>query len=155
MKDDQKFRTYYYRMYDLLRLLYRRIYDESPVTIIQAEKHWLSKLDHGLEEERGALERCEEEITARRARFAWYEQIKADELKDRNLWRQKVKKHVKRKANISEPSGDKRWKIEESSLDLEKSSPGMIVRLISESCETVMKDILDLISEHSGSEELN
>ena len=59
--------------------------------------------------------------------------MKADELKDKNLrrsgfvplpvWRQKVKKHVKRKANISEPSGDKRWKIEESSLDLEKSSP--------------------------------
>ena len=66
-----------------------------------------------------------------------------------------MKKHVKRKANISEPSGDKRPKIEESSLDLEKSSPGMIVRLISESCETVMKDILDSISKPSGSEELN
>ena len=66
-----------------------------------------------------------------------------------------MKKHVKRKANISEPSGDKRWKIEESSLDLEKRSPGRRVRLISESCEMVMKDILDLISEHSGSEELN
>ena len=77
--------------------------------------------------------------------------MKADELKDKNLrrsglvplpvWRQKVKKHVKRKANISEPSGDKRWKIEESSLDLEKRSPGRRVRLISESCEMVMKDI--------------
>ena len=66
-----------------------------------------------------------------------------------------MKKHVKRKANISEPSGDKRPKIEESSLDLEKSSPGRRVRLISESYEMVMKDILDLISEHSGSEELN
>ena len=66
-----------------------------------------------------------------------------------------MKKHVNRKANISEPSGDKRWKIEESSLDLEKSFPRRRVRLISESCEMVMKDILDLISEHSGSEELN
>ena len=65
-----------------------------------------------------------------------------------------MKKHVKRKANISEPSGDKRQKIEESSLDLEKSSAGRRVRLISESCEMVIKDILHLISEHSGSEEL-
>ena len=67
--------------------MYRRIYDESPVTVIQAEKHWSSKLDHVLEEKQGALEHCKEEITARRARVAWLEQIKADELKDRNLWR--------------------------------------------------------------------
>ena len=66
-----------------------------------------------------------------------------------------MKKHVKRKANISEPSGDRRRKIEVSSLDLEKSSAGRRVRLISESYEMVMKDILDLISEHSESEELN
>ena len=46
MKVDQKFRTYYYELYDSLRLLYRRIYDESPVMVIQAEKHWSSKLDH-------------------------------------------------------------------------------------------------------------
>ena len=50
MKGDQKFRTYYYRLYDSLRLLYRGIYDKSPVTVIQAEKHWSSKFDHILEE---------------------------------------------------------------------------------------------------------
>ena len=61
--------------------------DESPLTVIQAEKHWSSKLDHVLEEERGALEGCEEESTARRARVAWLEQIKTDELMDRNLWK--------------------------------------------------------------------
>ena len=87
MKMDQKFRTYYYGLYDSLRLLYRRIYDESTVMVIQAEKYWSSKLDHVLEEKQGALKRCKEEITARRARVAWLEQIKADELKDRNLWR--------------------------------------------------------------------
>ena len=62
MKVNQKFRSYYYRLYD-----------KSPGTVIQAEKHWSSKLDHVLEEERGALECCEEEITARRARVAWLE----------------------------------------------------------------------------------
>ena len=87
MKADQKFRSYYYGLYDSSRLLYRRIYDKSPVTVILVEKHWSSKLDYVLEEERGALERCEKEITASRARVAWLEQIKANELKDRNLWR--------------------------------------------------------------------
>ena len=118
MKVDQKFRTYYYELYDSLRLLYRRIYDESLVTVILAEKHWSCKLDHVLEEECGALERCKEEIKARRSRVAWLEQIKDDELNDRNLWRlelvplpvwrRKVKKHAKRKANIYAPIADKR-----------------------------------------------
>ena len=37
MKVDQRFRTYYYGLYGSLRLLYRRIYDETPVTVVQAE----------------------------------------------------------------------------------------------------------------------
>ena len=51
MKVNQKIRTYYYRLYDFVQLLYRRIYDESPVKVIQTKKHWSSKLDHVLEEE--------------------------------------------------------------------------------------------------------
>ena len=115
------------------------------MTVIQAEKHWSCKLDHVLEEECGALESCKEEITARRSRVAWLEQIKADELKDRNIgrsglvplpvWRRKVKKHANRKANISAHDPDKRQKIKESSLDLEEGSPGRRVRLISDSDE--------------------
>ena len=49
MKVDKIFRSYYYGMYDML--LYRRIYDESSVIVIQTEKHWSSKLDCILEEE--------------------------------------------------------------------------------------------------------
>ena len=82
MKVDKIFRSYYHGMYDSLRLLYRRIFYESLVVVIQAEKHWITKLDCVLEEERGALERCEEEIIARRARVTWLEQTKADELND-------------------------------------------------------------------------
>ena len=51
MKVDQKFKSYYYGLYDSLRLLYRRIYYESLVTVIQAEKDWSRKLDHFLEDE--------------------------------------------------------------------------------------------------------
>ena len=82
MKVDKIFRSYYYGLYDSLRLLYRRIYDESSVIVIQAEKHWTTKLDHVLKEQPGPLECCEEEITARRARASWLDQIKADELND-------------------------------------------------------------------------
>ena len=145
MKVNQKFRTYGFRFYDALRLLYRRIYDESLETVIQVEKHWSSKLDHVLEEERGALECCEEEILARRSRVTWLEQIKADYFQDRNLWRsglvplpvwkRKVKKQAKRKANNPAPTADKRQRIEEPSMELKESSPGRRVRLVSDSDE--------------------
>ena len=115
MKVDKIFRSYYYGLYDSLRLLNRSIYNKSSVIVIQAERHWTNKLDHVLEEEGGALERCEEEITARRARVTYLEQIKADKLNDRNIWisglvplpvwRRKGKKHaVKRKGNKLSPA---------------------------------------------------
>ena len=62
IKVDKIFSSYYFGLYDSLRLLYRRIYDEFSGIVIQAEKHWSSKLDHVLDEEQGALERCEKEI---------------------------------------------------------------------------------------------
>ena len=40
-----------------------------------------------MDEERGALERCEVEIVARRSRVAWLEQVQADDLGDRHHWR--------------------------------------------------------------------
>ena len=58
--------------------------DCSSLVVIQAEKKWSSKLDRVLDEECGALERCEEEIVFRRARVVWLEQVKADDLGDRN-----------------------------------------------------------------------
>ena len=59
MKVDKVFRYYYHDgLYDSISLLYRRIYDESLLIVIQAEKHWKTKHD------RGALEQCEEEIIA-------------------------------------------------------------------------------------------
>ena len=45
-------------------------------------------MEIALEEERGALERCEVEIVVRRSRVSWLEQVQADELGDRYLWRQ-------------------------------------------------------------------
>ena len=113
--------------------------------VIQAEKHWTTKLDHALEEEQGTLEQCKEEITGRRARVTWLEQIKANKLNDRNLWRfglvplpvwrRKGKKHArKRKGNKLTPASDKKRKVDEASL--EKSSPGRRVRLFSDSDES-------------------
>ena len=51
------------------------------------------------------------------------------------MWKRKVKKHAKSKANNSAPATDKRQKVDESSLDLEESSSGRRVRLVSDSDE--------------------
>ena len=49
------------------------------------------------------------------------------------MWKRKVKKHSKRKANNPAPATDKRRKVDESTL--EKSSLGRRVRLVSDSKE--------------------
>ena len=70
------------------------------------------------------------------------EQVKADNLQDRKfwrsglaplpVWRRKIKKHAKRKANVSVPTVDKRRKVEESLKELKENSPERRVRLVSD-----------------------
>ena len=84
MKVDMRFRSYYHGLYDSL---HKRIFDNSSLAVIQYEKKWSTKIDGVFEEELGALEGCEEERVIRRTRVTWLEQIKADELSDRNLLR--------------------------------------------------------------------
>ena len=88
MKTDSRFRGYYHSVYDAVRLLHKRIFDEPSEVIEESEKHWSSKLEIALEEECGALERCDLEIVVRRSRVSWLEQEQADELRDRYHWRQ-------------------------------------------------------------------
>ena len=82
MKVDQRCRTYYYGLYASLRLLYRRQYDETPVTVVQAKKHWSSKLDHVLDEEHEELEHCEVEAASRRSKVSWLQEVKTDNLQN-------------------------------------------------------------------------
>ena len=55
------FRNYYFGLYDALRLLHLRIFDWPGIVVSEVEKKWSLKIDNVLEEERTALERCEEE----------------------------------------------------------------------------------------------
>ena len=66
-----------------LRILHKRIFDEPPDIIVQSEECWNSKLETALEEEHGALERCQVEIVARQSRVSWLELVQADDLGDR------------------------------------------------------------------------
>ena len=65
MKTDSRFRGYYHSVYDAVRLLHKRIFDEPSEVIEESEKHWSSKLEIALEEERCSLERCQLEIVVR------------------------------------------------------------------------------------------
>ena len=56
---DLFFRNYYFGLYDALRLLHLRIFDQPAIVVSEVEKKWSSKIDNVLEEERKALERCE------------------------------------------------------------------------------------------------
>ena len=145
MKIDNLYRTYYHSLYDSLDLLYRRIFKKHSPIVIQWEKQWSSKIIHVLDEERGALERCEEESMIRRSRVSWLEKMKADELFDRNLWRtgleplpiwrRKGKKHAAKRhgSNLPPESGKKRKVGKEPD---KTNSPRRRVRLLSDSVES-------------------
>ena len=45
MQEDMPFRSYYHRIYDALRLLHKRIYNQVSLLVVEAEKKWSSKLD--------------------------------------------------------------------------------------------------------------
>ena len=136
---DLFFRNYYFGLYDSLRLLHLRIFDRPAIVVSEAEKKWSSKIDNVLEEERKALERCEEEIIIRRARVGHLEGIKLDDQGDQNIWRkkipahpvwrQKAKKHVGKRKKKSKVELDmsKKRKIEDP---LTSRSPAQRVRLI-------------------------
>ena len=125
MKSDARFRNYYLTVYDALRILHRRIFDEPPDIIVQSDEHWSSKLEIALEEERRALERCQVEIIARQSRVSWLEQVQEDEFGDRYHWRQgliplpcwksKTARHAakwKAAKSNSDPSEPKKSKID-------------------------------------------
>ena len=83
MISDLFFRNYYFGFYDSLRLLHLGIFDRPAIVVFEVEKKWSSKIDNVLEEERKALERCEEEIIIRRARVEHLERIKSDDQGER------------------------------------------------------------------------
>ena len=45
MQKDMCFRSYYHGIYDALRLLHKRIYNQESLIVVEAEKKWSSKLD--------------------------------------------------------------------------------------------------------------
>ena len=139
MISDLFFRNYYFGFYDSLRLLHLGIFDRPAIVVFEVEKKWSSKIDNVLEEERKALERCEEEIIIRRARVEHLERIKSDDQGDRTLWRkkipalpvwrQKAKKHGGKSLRSKvEPDVSKKRKVEDP---LTSCSPPRRVRRVS------------------------
>ena len=113
MKKDIRFRSYYHGVFDAVSLLNKRIFHFPSDVVVASENKWKTKLEIVLDEERSALHRCEAEMVVRRSRVAWLEQVQADDLGDRYLWRKglealrswKIKTashHAKRKAVRSE-----------------------------------------------------
>ena len=140
MQKDMCFRFYYHDIFDALRLLYKRIFNCESLVVFEAEKKGTSKLDRMLDQERGVLEICEEEIIARRARVMHLEKVRADNLGDRNQWRtglpslptwkKKGKIHAgKRQGSKLAPSDEKKRKTDKVQVP---GSPERRVRLGSE-----------------------
>ena len=89
MMRNSGFRLFYKGLYDALRLMFLRIFDEPAPVVIRLEEELNEGIEKTYQEEKNALEKCETEVAIRRDRVAWMEEIRVDwNLKERTRWRE-------------------------------------------------------------------
>ena len=85
------FRIFYKSLYDVLRLMYLRIFCEPAPKVNQLEKELNDGVEKVYQEEKKALEKVEIEVSVRRERVAYMEEVRLDwKLKERTRWRERI-----------------------------------------------------------------
>ena len=91
MVRQEGFRRFYLNLYDMLRLIHRRIFNEKAPEIKDLNETLNSGVLLDLETERKGLEADEARVLARKGRISWLEGLAEDwELKERFRWRDQV-----------------------------------------------------------------
>ena len=85
------FRIFYKCLYDALRLMFLRIFNEPAPVVNQLEKELNEGVEKVYQEEKNALEKVEIEVVIRRERVAYMEEVREDwKLKERSRWREGI-----------------------------------------------------------------
>ena len=98
-------------LYDCLRLLYLRLFNEEARTVEMMESQFTHRIEMMLAEERVCLERHKEELAVRQARVLYLESLTSEDaaFKERTEWRKKLpalpRWPSRRKANKRKPRG--------------------------------------------------
>ena len=83
------FRIFYKGIYDALRLMFLRIFDEPAPVVARLDEELNDGVEKTYVEEKNALDKCEAETAIRRDRVAWMEEVRTDwNLKERTRWRE-------------------------------------------------------------------
>ena len=92
MATDPKWQIAFRGVYDSLRLLYLRLFNEEARTVEMMELQLKHRIELMLAEERICLERHEQELAVRRARVHYLESLTSEEaeFQERTDWRQKL-----------------------------------------------------------------
>ena len=92
MATDPKWQISFRGMYDSLRLLYLRLFNEEARTVELMELQLKHMIELMLAEERICLERHEQELAVRRARVLYLESVTSEEaeFQERTEWRKKL-----------------------------------------------------------------
>ena len=91
MESQEGFRKFYMSLFDMLRLVHRRIFDEKALEIEDLNKTLNTGVLLDLETERKALEAEEARVLARKSWISWLEGLTEDwELRERFRWRDQV-----------------------------------------------------------------
>ena len=99
MRDDEGFRKFYQNIFDLLRLIHLRIFDEKAPVVEQVEKALNEAVLLSLASEVQGREAALEQLRMRDERISWLKALSKDwEMKERAKWRDVVPGVLKAKA---------------------------------------------------------
>ena len=99
MRDDEGFRKFYQNIFDLLRLIHLRIFDEKAPVVEQVEKALNEAVLLSLASEEQGREAALEQLRMRDERISWLKALSKDwEMKERAKWRDVVPGVLKAKA---------------------------------------------------------
>ena len=111
MATDPSWQIAFRGLYDSLRLLYLRLFNEEARTVEMMELQLTQRIELMLAKERICLERHEEELVVRRAHILYLESITSEDaaFQERTDWRRKLpllpRWPSRRKANKRKPRG--------------------------------------------------
>ena len=91
MRDDEGFRKFYQNIFDLLRLVHLRIFDEKAPVVEQVDKALNEAVLLSLASEEQGREAALEQLRMRDERISWLKGLTQDwEMKERTRWRDVV-----------------------------------------------------------------
>ena len=163
MTRDVGFQRFYANLYDGMRLIHLRIFNEKITVVETIEKTLTQAVVHSLSEEKTGLEKAESEVEIRRKRVEWLTGLSSNwEFEERTKWREdapelpgwKKRGGVKRSGSVSRSKPNRAKRLKMRALRAAEEASGRTPSQPSPGKTGVRNELGDLVNGPQQEEEL-